>query len=118
MARFGANVTRGEDAAVGTEFVLSGGEEDQVEKDEYEQTTKVCKDKIRKAKAQNKIKLARDLKEKKKIFYKCIRSKRKTMDRVGPLLNEGGKTIIENVEMAEVLNDFFVSVFTKKVRSN
>lgn len=32
MARFGANVTRGEDAAVGTEFVLSGGEEDQVEK--------------------------------------------------------------------------------------
>ncbi|EMP26075.1 hypothetical protein UY3_16845 [Chelonia mydas] len=76
----------------------------QITKDEYKQITQVCRDKIRKAKAQNEIKLARDIKGNKKTFYKYIR--RKIKDRVGPLLNEVGKTITENVEMSEVLNDF------------
>uniref|UniRef100_A0A8C4XYA6 Reverse transcriptase domain-containing protein n=1 Tax=Gopherus evgoodei TaxID=1825980 RepID=A0A8C4XYA6_9SAUR len=39
---------------------------------------------------------------------------RKTKDRVGPLLNEEGVTVTGDLEMAEMLNDFFVSVFTEK----
>uniref|UniRef100_A0A452IPG4 Reverse transcriptase domain-containing protein n=1 Tax=Gopherus agassizii TaxID=38772 RepID=A0A452IPG4_9SAUR len=49
-----------------------------------------------------------------KTFYQYIRSKRKTKDRVGPLLNEEGGTVTGDLEMAEMLNDFFVSVFTEK----
>ncbi|CAM4399222.1 unnamed protein product, partial [Lepidochelys olivacea] len=36
---------------------------------------------------------------------------------VGPLLNEGGNLVTEDVEKANVLNAFFASVFTNKVSS-
>ncbi|XP_065440587.1 mitoferrin-1 isoform X1 [Chrysemys picta bellii] len=86
----------------------------QITKDEYRQTTQECRGKIRKAKAQNELKLATGIKGNKKTFYQYIRSKRKTKDRVGPLLSEEGETVTGNLEMAEMLNDFFVSVFTEK----
>uniref|UniRef100_A0A674ICA9 Reverse transcriptase domain-containing protein n=4 Tax=Terrapene triunguis TaxID=2587831 RepID=A0A674ICA9_9SAUR len=86
----------------------------QITKDEYRQTTQECRGKIRKAKAQNELKLAKGIKGNKKTFYQYIRSKRKTKDRVGPLLSEEGETVTGNLEMAEMLNDFFVSVFTEK----
>uniref|UniRef100_K7EZ11 Endonuclease/exonuclease/phosphatase domain-containing protein n=1 Tax=Pelodiscus sinensis TaxID=13735 RepID=K7EZ11_PELSI len=56
----------------------------QLTKDEYRQATRECRGKIRKAKAQNEIKLATGIKGNKKTFYKYIKSKRKTKDRVGP----------------------------------
>ncbi|XP_075779238.1 uncharacterized protein LOC142827520 [Pelodiscus sinensis] len=86
----------------------------QITKDEYRQATRECRGKIRKAKAQNEIKLATGIKGNKKTFYKYIKSKRKTKDRVGPLLSEEGEAVTGNLEMAEMLNDFFVSVFTEK----
>ncbi|CAM4680883.1 unnamed protein product [Lepidochelys kempii] len=41
----------------------------------------------------------------------------KAKECVGPLLNEGGNLVTEDVEKANVLNAFFASVFTNKVSS-
>jgi hypothetical protein len=37
---------------------------------------------------------------------------------VGPLLDENGATVTEDAEIAEKLNDFFASIFTKEDRTN
>ncbi|CAM4497290.1 unnamed protein product [Caretta caretta] len=41
-------------------------------------------------------------------------NKKKARESVGPLLNEGGNLVTEDVEKANVLNAFFASVFTNK----
>ena len=64
---------------------------------------------MRKAKAHS---LARDVEDNKKGFFKYISSKRKTGDRVGPLLNKVGALVTQDAEKAELLNASFASVFT------
>jgi len=66
----------------------------------------------RKAKIHLELKLARDVKEKKKSFFKYISSKRKARDNVGPLLNEVSVLVTEDAEKAELRNAFFASVFS------
>ena len=51
-------------------------------------------------------------KNNKKGFYRYIGHKRKTKESVPPLKNEDGELVTTNVEEAEVLNNFFASVFT------
>ncbi|CAM4566327.1 unnamed protein product [Lepidochelys kempii] len=46
-----------------------------------------------------------------------VGNKKKAKEFVGPLLNEGGNLVTEDVEKANVLNAFFASVFTNKVSS-
>ena len=46
----------------------------------------MCREKIRKAKAQVELKLAIEIKEKKRLFYKYINSKR-TKENLHPLLD-------------------------------
>lgn len=48
--------------------------------------------------------LAGDIKGNKKGFYKCIDHKMKAAENVGPLLNEAGNLITQDMEKAEVLN--------------
>ncbi|TRZ08619.1 hypothetical protein HGM15179_018490 [Zosterops borbonicus] len=60
------------------------------------------------------LNLAKDVKAKKKGFFKNINNKRKTKGNVGPLLNGGGTLVIEYAEKAELLNVFFSLVFTDK----
>ena len=60
------------------------------------------------------LNLARDVKDNKKGFCKYIGDKRKTRENVGPLLNEAGDLVTQDMEKAEVLNAFFASVFTSK----
>lgn len=48
----------------------------------------------------------------KKGFFSCISSKRKSRGNLGPLLNEVGTLVVEDTKKAELLNTFFVSVFT------
>lgn len=50
----------------------------------------------------------------KKGFYKYLNSKRKTREKVAPLLNGAGKLETNNMEQAEVLNNFFASIFASK----
>ncbi|GAB0206587.1 hypothetical protein GRJ2_003124300 [Grus japonensis] len=81
----------------------------------YRNVVRVCRDATRKAKAQLELNLARDVKDKKKGFFKYISSKRKTKENVGTLLNEVGALVTEEIEKAELVNAAFASVFTAKV---
>ena len=71
----------------------------------------MCREKIRKAKAQLKVNLATGVKRNKKLFYKYINSKRRTKKNLHSLLDEAGNVTTEDKEKTEVLNAFFTSVF-------
>ncbi|CAM5084405.1 unnamed protein product [Natator depressus] len=72
---------------------------------------------IGKAKSNLELQLARDVKSNKKGFFRYVGNKKKVKESVGPLLNEGGNLVTEDVERANVLNAFFASIFTNKVSS-
>ncbi|GAB0180769.1 mitochondrial enolase superfamily member 1 [Grus japonensis] len=66
-------------------------------------------------KAQPELKLARDVKNYKKGFFRYVNNKQKQKENIGPLLNRRGELVTNNTEKAEVLNTFFTSVFTSTV---
>ncbi|CAM4584870.1 unnamed protein product [Lepidochelys kempii] len=86
-------------------------------RDEYINIARACRNEIRKAKSHLELQLARDVKSNKKGFFRYVGNKKKAKESVGPLLNEGGNLMTEDVEKANVLNAFFASVFTNKVSS-
>ena len=56
--------------------------------------------------------MACNIKNDSKIFYAYVRSKQKVRDKVGPLENNRRNIISDGFQMAEVLNEYFSSVFT------
>ncbi|KFQ42374.1 hypothetical protein N333_07813, partial [Nestor notabilis] len=78
----------------------------------YRNVVREARDQVRKAKAQLELNLARDVKNNRKGFYRYIANKRQTRDNVGPLQKLSGGLATLDLEKAEVLNDFFASVFT------
>ncbi|CAM4534454.1 unnamed protein product [Lepidochelys kempii] len=86
-------------------------------REEYKNIARACRNEIRRAKSHLELQLARDVKSNKKGFFRYIGNKKKAKESVGPLLNEGGNLVTEDVEKANVLNAFFASVFTNKVSS-
>ncbi|CAM4571676.1 unnamed protein product [Caretta caretta] len=86
-------------------------------RDEYKNIAQACRSEIRKGKSHLELQLARDIKSNKKGFFRYVGNKKKVKESVGPLLNEGGNIVTEDVEKANVLNAFFASVFTNKVSS-
>ncbi|GAB0202857.1 mitochondrial enolase superfamily member 1 [Grus japonensis] len=89
-----------------------GWKQGQAAWEEYRETVRAARDQVRKAKALRELNLARDVKDNKKSFYRYVSDKRRTREDVGPLWNVTGDLITQNMEKAEVLNDFFASVFT------
>ncbi|GAB0205336.1 mitochondrial enolase superfamily member 1 [Grus japonensis] len=87
-------------------------------KELMKETVRAARDQVRKAKALIEISLARDVKDNKKSFYRYVSEKRRMRENVGPLQNETGELVTQDMEKAEVLNDFFVSVFTGKCLSH
>ncbi|GAB0185862.1 mitochondrial enolase superfamily member 1 [Grus japonensis] len=90
----------------------------QVAWEKYRETVRAAGDQVRKAKALIEISLARDVKDNKKSFYRYVSDKRRMRENVSPLRNETGDLVTQDMEKAEVLNDFFASVFTGKCLSH
>ncbi|CAM5144011.1 unnamed protein product [Natator depressus] len=86
-------------------------------REEYKNIARAYRKDIRRAKSHLELQLARDVKSNKKGFFRYVGNKKKAKESVGPLLNEGGNLVTEDVEKANVLNAFFASVFTNKVSS-
>jgi len=61
------------------------------------------------------LKLARDVKNYKKDFFRYVNNKQKLKEDIGRLLNRRGEFVANCAEKAEVLNTFFTSVFTSTV---
>ncbi|GAB0205865.1 mitochondrial enolase superfamily member 1 [Grus japonensis] len=95
-----------------------GWKQGQVAWGEYRETVRAAREQVRKAKALIEISLARDVKDNKKRFYRYVSNKRRTRENVGPLQNETGDLVTQDMEKAEVLNDFFASVCNGKCLSH
>jgi len=63
-------------------------------------------------------KLAANVKNDSKSFYKYVRSRQKKRDRVGPITDGKGSLITEDEQTAEELNEYFCSVFNKEDEVN
>ncbi|KAK4806963.1 LOW QUALITY PROTEIN: hypothetical protein QYF61_027330 [Mycteria americana] len=69
--------------------------------EEYRDAARLCRDGVRKAKAQLELNLARDAKNNKKGFYRYINQKRKVKESVPPLMNKNGGLVSTDEEKAE-----------------
>lgn len=84
---------------------------EQVTQEEYRDTVLVCRDSFRKAKACLEFNLMRYMKCDSKGFYKCMNSKRKTRENVGPLLSGPWDLVAKDTENTNVPSAFFALVF-------
>jgi len=83
----------------------------QATQEDYKDTARLCREKVRRAKAQLKLSLATAIKYSKKCFYKYISNKRRMKENLHPLLDVRGNLVTKDEKMAEVLHAFFASVF-------
>ncbi|KAK4831654.1 hypothetical protein QYF61_018621 [Mycteria americana] len=86
----------------------------QATQEDYKGVARLCREKIRRAKAELELSLAAAVKDNKKHFFKYISSKRRAKENLQPLADGGGNTVTKDEEKAEVLNAFFASVFNSR----
>ncbi|KAK4806934.1 hypothetical protein QYF61_027301 [Mycteria americana] len=86
----------------------------QATQEDYKGVARLCREKIRRAKAELELNLAAAVKDNKKHFFKYISSKRRAKENLQPLVDGGGNTVTKDEENAEVLNAFFASVFNSR----
>jgi len=67
--------------------------------EEHRDVARACREETRKAKVHLELNLARDVKDK-KGFFKYFSSKQMTKENLGPLLNEVGALVTEDIEKA------------------
>ena len=79
--------------------------------EEYRAVVRVCRDWIRKGKAQMELNLARDVKDK-KGFYRYIGRGKQAKKSVPPLMKGNGELASSDIEKAEVLSECFATAFT------
>ena len=75
---------------------------------------KLCREKIRKAKAQLELILATKVKDNNKHFCNYINSKRRARENLHPLMDTEGSLVTKDQDKLEVLNASFASVFNSK----
>ena len=84
--------------------------------DDYRYVANMCREKIRKAKAQLELSLATKVKGNNKYFCKYIYSKRRARENLHPFLDAEGNLVTKDQDKAEVLNAFVASVFNSKTQ--
>ena len=80
----------------------------------YKEALNAATTEIRQSKRSYEQKLACNKKNDSKSFYAHVRSKQNVQDKVGPLEDSAGNIISQGFLMAEDLNGYFSSVFTKE----
>ena len=78
----------------------------------YVKSAKTARRLLNEAKQQFEVKLAKNIKEDRKSFFAYARSKTKSKVNTGSLANSNNELVNEPRMKAEMLNDFFSSVFT------
>ena len=77
-----------------------------------------CSKEIKKAKRKHETNIAKDSKENPTRFWKYVNEKCKTNVGISSLKDEKGNLVTSDVGRAELLNEFFTSVFLKEDTSN
>ena len=85
---------------------------------EYNEMEKLTKKTIRKAKRRYEVKLSKKTDFRTAQFRNYIKGKTVSTNPIGPLLDISGKVITDNKGMADQLNTYFPSVFTREDQSN
>ena len=80
----------------------------------YKEALNAATTEIRQSKRSYEQKLACNIKNDSKSFYAYVRSKQNVQDKVGPLEDSAGNIISQGFLMAEYLNGYFSTVFTKE----
>ncbi|CAM4380368.1 unnamed protein product [Caretta caretta] len=84
-----------------------------ISKESYLIEVRTCRDKVRQAKSQVELALAKGIKTNSKSFYSHINKKKTKKEEVGQLNTEDGVEVKDNLGMAQYLNKYFASVFNK-----
>ena len=82
------------------------------EEEEYRKRVNETKKKVRNKKNALERKVIQSRKTNPKSFYAYINSAKKTRGKIGPLKNENGELVTEPKRQAQMLNEFYASVFT------
>ena len=86
--------------------------------EEYKEAEWKVRNLIRNAKRSYERKLAKECNGNSRPFYAYLKRKTKSRTTVGPLKNSRGQTVADNKEMAELLNGYFKSVFSREPAMN
>jgi hypothetical protein len=84
------------------------------DKVEYRRVANLATTAFRKARLTFESKLAKEIKTNPKSFYAYVRSKSRTKDKVCPLKDDTGTTVVDDDKVCNVLNNYFSSVFTRE----
>jgi Reverse transcriptase (RNA-dependent DNA polymerase)/Endonuclease-reverse transcriptase len=93
-------------------------DKNRTDKTEYKQQEKKVRNMIRAAKKKFERRLADGGGQNKRPFYAYVRASTKTRQGVGPLRDRDGKTVTENENMADLLNETFGKSFTREDAEN
>jgi len=86
----------------------------QATQEKFRALIRSCREEIRKAKAQLKLRLTTVVRDNKKCFYKYINNKKRVIESLHPLLDMRGNIVNKDEEKTEILNAFFASVFNSQ----
>ena len=85
---------------------------------QYKKAQRDTSKEVRRAKRLYENKIANNIKTDPKLYYRYARSKMDVKDGIGPLTGEDGNVISDNKDMAQVLNQYFTTVFTDENMEN
>jgi hypothetical protein len=81
---------------------------------EYKRVSNKAVKEYRKAKRKFEKKLVNNIRNNPKSFYSYVRSKSRTKDAVGPVVDRNGQMVDDDLQMCEQFNSYFSSVFTRE----